>query len=115
MLLRSRAFASAPIELAEAEVAVGDEGDHAARFGEHQRCAVADLAGLWVEAVGIGRDVAELVLRMGSKPRLTRGRLKRTAGTDLRLVEPVQQQTRATQCVECPALIGDEPRRHLTL
>src|SRR5215467_187367 len=115
MLLRSRAFACTPIELAEAQVTVGDERGHTARFGEHQRLAVADLAGLWVEAVGMGRDVAEQVLRMGSKPRLTRGRLKRTAGTDLRLVEPVQQQTRATQRVECPAVIRDEPRRRLTL
>src|SRR5262249_12989372 len=115
MLLRSRAVACAPIELAEAKVTVGDQGDHAAWFGEHQRLAVVALAGLGVEAVRMGRDGAEQMQRVGSEPRLTRGRLERTVGTNLRLVEPVQQQTRATQCVEGPAVIRDKPRQHLTL
>src|SRR5262249_29799996 len=44
MLLRLLALARAPIELAEAEVAVGDEGAHAAWLGEGQRLAVVDLA-----------------------------------------------------------------------
>src|SRR5262249_27312375 len=40
MLLRLVALARAPVELAEAEVAVGDEGTHTARLGEGQRLAV---------------------------------------------------------------------------
>ena len=42
--LRLLALARAPVELAEAEVAVGDEGAHAARLGERQRLAVVGLA-----------------------------------------------------------------------
>ena len=54
MLLRLLAFAYAPVELAEAEVAVGDEGAHAARFGE----------GLGLSEVGDGLvNIAAFVTR----------------------------------------------------
>jgi hypothetical protein len=43
VLLGLLALARAPVELAEAEVAVGDEGAHAARLGECQRLAVVAL------------------------------------------------------------------------
>src|SRR5215471_18967805 len=66
------AFACAPIELAEAEVAVGDEGAHAARFGQRKRLAVVGLAALGIEPLGVGRDVTEQVERVGRVPRLTR-------------------------------------------
>ena len=39
-----RAVARSPVELAEAEVAVGDERAHATRLGEPQRFAVVNLA-----------------------------------------------------------------------
>jgi hypothetical protein len=48
-----------PVEPAETEVAVGDEGAHAARLGERQRLAVVGFAALGIEPVGMGRDVAE--------------------------------------------------------
>jgi hypothetical protein len=60
-----RAVARAAAERAEAEVAVGDEGAHAARFGEGHRLTVVGLATLSVELVGMGRDVAEQMLRVG--------------------------------------------------
>src|SRR5258708_8304564 len=56
------------IELAKAEVAVGDEGAHAARLGERQCLAVVGLAALGIESVGMGRDVAEQVQHMGPPP-----------------------------------------------
>ncbi len=43
MLLRLLALARAPVELAEAEVAVGDERAHAAGLGEGQRLLVVVL------------------------------------------------------------------------
>ena len=52
-------------------MAVGDEGTHAARLGERQRLAVVGLAALGIEPVGMGRDVAEQVQRMGREPGLT--------------------------------------------
>src|SRR5262249_56312733 len=54
MLLRLLARARAQGELPEAEVAVGDEGAHAARLGERQRLAV--VAGSVLGAAG-RRDV----------------------------------------------------------
>ena len=56
------------VELAEPEVAVGDERAHAARLGKRQRLAVVGLAALGVEPVGMGRDVAEQMQRMGHAP-----------------------------------------------
>ena len=68
VLVSALALARLAVELAEAEVAVGDEGSHAARLGERQRLAVVGLAALGVEPVGMGRDVAEQVQRMGREP-----------------------------------------------
>ena len=87
MLLGLRLVARSPIELAEAEVAVGDERAHAARLGEGQRLAVVSLAALGVEPVGMGRDVAEQVPRMGREPRVTRREFERTVAKAARLVE----------------------------
>src|SRR6266849_3888521 len=50
MFLRLVALARARVELAEAEVTVGDERAHAARLGEGQRLTVVGLAALtWRE------------------------------------------------------------------
>ena len=49
-------------------MAVGDEGAHAPRLGERQRLAVVGFAALGIEPVGMGRDVAEQVQRMGREP-----------------------------------------------
>src|SRR5262249_45229740 len=54
-------LARAPVELAEAEVAVGDEGAHAARLGQSQRLAILGLGGLGIEPIGMARDVAQQV------------------------------------------------------
>src|SRR5438445_6352874 len=114
MLLRLLALAHAPVQLAEAEVAVGDEGAHAARLGERQRLAVVSLAALGVEPVGMGRDVAEQVQRMSREPGVRR-RVERAVAQALRLVEPPEQQSGTTQRPIAPAATGDAPPRRLTL
>ena len=53
MLAGLLALACVPVELAEAEVTVGDERAHAARLGERQRLAVVGLALLGIEPVRI--------------------------------------------------------------
>jgi hypothetical protein len=68
MLLGLRAVPGSAVECAETKVAVGDEGGHVARLGERQRLAVVGPAALAVEAVGMGRDVAEQMPRMGREP-----------------------------------------------
>ena len=50
---------------------MGDQRAHAARLGERQRLAIVSLAALGVEPVGMGRDVAEQMQRMGGEPGLT--------------------------------------------
>src|SRR5215813_5865588 len=49
------------MECTEAEVAVGDERAHAPRLGEGHGLAVIALATFGIEAIGMGRDVAEQV------------------------------------------------------
>ncbi len=78
---------------------VGDEGAHSARLGERQRLTVVSLAALRVEPVGMGRDVAEQVQRMGRESELTWRGFDRAVAQTLRLVEPAKQQTGATQRV----------------
>jgi hypothetical protein len=87
------------VELAEAEVAVGDEGAHAARLGEGKRFAVVGLAALGIETPGMGCDVAEKVQRMGREPGVPRRGLDRAVAQAPPLVEPAEQQTGATQRV----------------
>src|SRR5262250_3001149 len=97
VLLCFVALARASIELAQAEVAVGDEGAHAARLGEGQRLAVVGLAALGIEPVGVGRDVTEQVERVGRGPGLTgRGR-HRAVAQALRVVETAEHQRGSTQ------------------
>src|SRR5262245_8759725 len=62
MLLRLLGLACASGQLAEAEVAVGDEGAHAALAGERQRLAVGAFG---VVRTLRGRDVTREAERMG--------------------------------------------------
>ena len=91
MFLRLSPLARASVEPAEAEVTVGHEGAHAARFGEGQRLAVVGLAALGIETVGMGRDVAEQVQRMGREPELTRRGFACALAQAPRLVEPTSR------------------------
>src|SRR5213593_4810052 len=59
VLLRLLALACAPVELAEAEVAVGDERAHAELAGERQRFAVICLGLFTVRWIGPGGDLSE--------------------------------------------------------
>jgi len=112
MLLRLLSVACAPVELGEAEVTVGDEGTHAPRLGEGQRLVIVGLAALGIEPVGMGRDVAEQVQRMGRIPKVTRREFDGAVTQALRLVEPAEPQTGATQRAVGPAdIVNDSPRR----
>jgi hypothetical protein len=91
VLVRLDPLARAPVELAEAEVAVGDERAHAARLCEGQRLAVVGLAALGVEPVRMGRDVAEQVQSVGGEPGMTWRGFKRAVGDAARFVEPAEE------------------------
>ncbi len=69
--MRPLALPGAPVELAEPQVAVGDERAHAARFGDGQRLLVMSRAALGVGPVGMGRDVTKQVWHVGREPRMT--------------------------------------------
>jgi hypothetical protein len=92
MLLGQLALARPLVELAESEVAVGDEGAHAARLGERKRLAVVCFAALGVDPVGTGRDVAEQLQEWAVTPSVLRNRLDGALAQLLRLVESTQQQ-----------------------
>src|SRR4029450_10959837 len=95
VLLHLLALARALVELAEAEMAVGDERGHAGLVGERRGLLVVSLAALGVEPVGMGRDVAQEMLSMGSRPWMTRRVFNRTLCQASGLVEPAEQQAGA--------------------
>ncbi len=87
MLVGLRSVAGATVELAEAEVAVGDEGAHAEFAAECQRLAVVAFSVLGAPGQ---RNVTDEAKRMGlaassTKPAGERQRLSRVAGS---LVDP---------------------------
>ena len=92
-------------------MAVGDERAHAARLGEGQRLAVVGLAALGIEPIGMGRDVAEQMQRMGREPGLGLIGFDRPVAQAPRLVEPAEQQAGATQRVVVPAAARNGSRR----
>ena len=61
-------LARAPVERAEAEVAVGDERAQAQLLGQGQGLAIVRLRGIDLDAVGMGRDVAEQSQDAGPPP-----------------------------------------------
>ena len=91
MLPRLFALARAPVEVTEAEVAVGDEGAHAAGLGQRQRLAIVGLAGDIASAAGADdaersyREALKLAVELGMRPlvahcHLGLGKLYRRAG-----------------------------------
>jgi hypothetical protein len=90
------AFARAPVELAEAEVAVRDEGAHGARFSEREGLTIIGLAALCVEAFCVDGDVAAQVQGMGRESALRGRSFDCAVGQVSSLVEPVEQQTGAS-------------------
>ena len=90
VFVRLLALAGPQVEFAEAKTAVGDEGPHAARLGQHQRVTVMGLSALGIESVGMARDVAEQVQRMGFVAVPKRRICDRAFAQTLRLVEPVE-------------------------
>jgi hypothetical protein len=72
MLAGARGSARAPVELAEAEVAVRNERAHTTRLGERERLVIVRLAAFCVEPVWVGRDVTEQVQRMSPPSGLVR-------------------------------------------
>ena len=84
------------IQRAQAKVAVSHEGTHSPWLGERQRFTVLGLAAHGVEPVGMGRDVAEQVPRMGREAGVTRRGCECAIAQALRLVEPTEEETCAT-------------------
>ena len=95
--LRLLALARAPVELAEAEVAVGDEGAHAERLGEGERVAVVALRVL--RGIAAGGDLAE----EAEGPRLAAalialaGKGQGSPGEFASVLEPVGEDVRFAQ------------------
>src|SRR5262245_10867596 len=115
MLVCLLALARAPVEFAEAEVAVGDEGAHTAGLGERQRLVEVGLAVLGIEPIGMGRDVAEEMVRVSRGSGVARTELDRAISLVPRYVEPTQQETGAPQRVIGTAVFADPSLRRLLL
>src|SRR6185295_9500404 len=87
---------------------------HATRLGEGQRLPVMGLTALRIEAVGMSRNVAEQLQRVGQEIDATRCGINRAVAQALRLVQPAEQQTGASQRIGGPTVPDSSPRR-LTL
>jgi hypothetical protein len=84
-------FPNAAVELAQAEVAVGDEGAHAVQLGDCQSLPIVSSAAFGIEPVGMARDVAAQVQGMGRAAGLALGGFNRAIAQALRLVESSEQ------------------------
>ena len=97
MLLRLLALARAPVELAEAEVAVGDEGAHPELLGERERVTVVAVSVL--RGIAAGGDLAE----EAEGPRLVgaltalAGKGQGSPGEFESVLEPVGEDVRLAQ------------------
>src|SRR5271166_415176 len=108
-------LADAAGELAQAEMAVGDQRAHPVQSGECQRLPVVGGPVFGIEPVGMGRDVAEQAQRMGPEARLAPRGFDRTIAQAPRLVEPAEKQTGATHRAVGPAAMADDLRSRLML
>ena len=75
-----------------------------------KRLPVVGCAAFGIEPVGMGRDVAEQVQRMGREARLAPRGFDRAIAQAPRLVEPAEQQTGAAHRVVGPAAMATIPR-----
>src|SRR5262249_19255045 len=115
MLLRLLAIAGALVELAEAEVAMGDEGAHAARLGQGERLAIVSLTAHGIEHVDMRRDVAEQVLCSRRVAGMTRSGFDCIVTETLRLMEPAEHQAGAAERMIVPAPMEHDSSGRLTL
>ena len=91
-------LADAAVELAQAEVALGDERAHAVQLGECQRLSVVGRRAVGIEPVGVARDVAEQAQGMGRGAGLTPSGFDRAIGQRRRASSsrPSSRQARPT-------------------
>ncbi len=104
-------LARPPGELAEAEVAVGDEGAHAAGLGERERVTVVGLSSLGIEPLRMGRKITEQVPRIGRESEQRARGIKRPLGQMARPITTAEHDTGATQTMPTPAEVAGSPGR----
>src|SRR5580698_6771449 len=95
MVLCIAGFAGAAMDLAETEVAVGDQRAHAVALRQRQRVAKVAGAALVVETLRIGFDIAEQMMGVGGETGLARRCFDRAFGKAVRFVEPAEPQQSA--------------------
>src|SRR5262249_18465137 len=100
--------ASAAIELAEAEVAVGDEGAHAEFIGNGTRLVVAIPGLLDIRSVRVGVNLPEEAERPRLLPALTPlpGECERSLGQRFRLLCPIGKQVALSERAHRAASTG---------
>jgi len=92
-------LARAPVELAEAQVAVGDERPHAEFFGESQAFSTPGLPGLDIRGIATHGDVAEKVEgpRFHATDAPVACELECTRGEIVRRAEPADGEAHLTE------------------
>src|SRR5262245_30424347 len=105
MLLRLLALAGAPVELAEAEVAVGDEGAHAELVGQSEGLAVVGLGPVALRRIPPRGDFADKAqgICVGSTLLVIAGEVEGTLSTFECVLHAASQQIRLAQTSETMA------------
>jgi hypothetical protein len=100
-----------PVQLAEAEVAVGDEGAHAELVGEHPGLAVVAIGRLDLDGIGVTGNFGEET----EGPRLIAaltalaGKGERPLGECTRVIEPAGEHAYLTKLHDRQRMEGAEP------
>jgi hypothetical protein len=83
------------------------------QFGECKRLPVVGRAAFGIDPIGMGRDVAQQVQRMGRKARLMLRRFNGARSQTPRVVQPAEHQTGAPRRVVSPAGMANDALRRL--
>src|SRR5215468_1219992 len=99
VLLRLLVHTRAPVELAEAQVAVGEEWPHAEFVGERHGLTIVTFGLLRVRRIGMGRNLATEVERPGLPTTLTAvtSKLQGSVAEGGGRLEPAVDQARFTE------------------
>src|SRR5262245_20553834 len=113
MLLRLLALAGAPVELAEAEVAVGDEGVYLERIRDAERASVAGLGGVEIRWIAAPCDLAREPerIRLVAMLLIVARHLERARGCLPSLLDLIGEQIRFAEPRHAERVAREEAQR----
>ncbi len=106
MLAGATWIAGAAMKATQAEMAMGGERPHAARFGERQRCLVVSGGTFGIEVIRMNCQIAENASCVSYEAWLALRGFNRTICQTPRLLKPTEQEAAASYRVIAPATMN---------